>query len=148
VALASAVWICANSWIENRAIRQDLLARLKIRIWQFRCRRFDFAAEAMAFQRYVVAGSSEFPISDILDPTKGPSGRISGAPLLLRLHDFLAARFGMNDAAAWDHPLGLAKMRWAAYWEGEGGLEIANAQEEKFNQAVAEAERKGAEYLP
>src|SRR2546422_376258 len=85
-ALASAVLICANTWQQNLSLRTDPLFALKIKIWRWRNRHSDYIGEASAFRRYVEDGSLDLPISE-----RGRSGnsRISGAPFLLRLQQWL-----------------------------------------------------------
>lgn len=61
---------------------------------------------------------------------------------MLSLQQWLMLTLRLTEAEAWDYPVGLAKMRWATYWEREGGLEICNEQEAEFDAAVA---RKMAE---
>jgi hypothetical protein len=47
----------------------------------------------------------------------------------------------MSETQAWDYPVGLAKMRWAAYWEEQAGLEV-------YNEDNAEMDRLASEPLP
>ena len=138
VALASAAWICSNTWAKNRGTRTDRLASLKMSIWKWRCRKADFPKELAAFQRYVKAGSLEFPISDIYWPGRFEGSRNSGAPLIIRIHDFLCEHFNYTDEEAWDHPFGYAKMRWATHREAEGCLDIQTQGESEFDRKVRE----------
>ena len=148
VALAAAVWICANSWAENRRMRLSLWSNIKLDIWSWRCRRgrFDFKAEHEAFRRYVRDGSLHFPISEItiVGGELGGDPRPSGAPFLLSLQQFIMMKAGKSEEEAWDYPFGLAKMRMAVYYENEGSLAIKSEAEVIFDQAVAaERERAG-----
>ena len=145
-ALPAAVWLCANSWAENRSLRLSPLTNLKLNLWRLRRRfvRYDYLAQAAAFRRYVLEGSLEFPTSEISDSTLPTGGRPPGAAFLLLLHDFLLERdYVRTDTQAWDHPFGYAKMRWQTYWEDQGTLRIRNWEEESFDRQVKEREKKG-----
>jgi hypothetical protein len=87
----------------------------------------------------------EFPLSEITRPGSGPPGRPQGAPFALRLHQFLVTHLRLAAEEAWDYPLGLAKMQWAAYWEEEGGLQIYNWQDAEHDAFVAKCEAEEAE---
>jgi hypothetical protein len=51
--------------------------------------------------------------------------------------------FRLSEAAAWDYPVGMAKMRWAAHWEAEGGLDVYNAHESEADAHIAYWESQG-----
>jgi hypothetical protein len=107
--------------------------------------RCDFQKELEVFAKYRLEGSLEFPPSNVLHPHAGPPPRLPGCPMLLRLQQFLMLEFGLSESEAWDYPLGLAKMRFAAFWEQEGSFDIYNQHDADFDAFVAEQERKGAE---
>lgn len=145
-ALLNAVLICCQGWEQTRAMDADRLLRFKLFVWQHRLRRVDWEHESKAFESYREQGSIEFPLSDIVRSGSGPAARPPGAPFLLRLHQFLTIRLHQGEVEAWDYPLGLAKMQWAAYWEEEGGLQIYNFQDAEHDAFVAtcEAEERAA----
>lgn len=131
--LSSAVWICCQSWKENQRASFDPLIRLKLWIWRKRCRKLNFERELLGFLQYRAAGSLEFPLSDTTKPGTGRPPRIPGAPFLIRLHQFKVTRYNLDQAEAWDYPLGLAKCEWATYWEQEQGLEIYNLTDQEYD---------------
>jgi hypothetical protein len=150
-ALVTAVLICCQSWEDNRGMARDWLLGLKLAIWRRRLRRMvkrqgsKFWQEQLErFQAYREAGSLEFPLSEIIRSRSGPEPRPPGSPFLLRLHQFLVLKLGLSQAAAWDYPLGLAKMEWASYWEEEGGLQIYNWQDAAHDDYVAKCEAEDA----
>lgn len=166
-ALPAAVLICSQSWNELSVMRRDWLLSLKLWVWRRRINRISYAnsrefsprkknrrelasirvkpyleAELAKFIAYREAGLQEFPLSDIARSDRGPSPRQPGAPFILSLQQWLMLKFRLSEAEAWDYPAGLAKMRWAAYWESEGGLDIYNAHEAEFDEFVARNEAK------
>lgn len=122
--LIQGVWICANTWEENRNAANEFLSPLKAWIIARRFKSCDLAACLKAFNEYLEVGSLHFPISEIPRHDRKSGGRHPGAPFILRLHSFVMERLRKSEADAWDYPVGLAKMRWAAHWEQEGGLDI------------------------
>ena len=149
VALAAGVLICSNTWNQNRGMRLDPLLSLKTFCWELRRRwnRWNYTTEAALFRSYVQEGSLEFPPSEVVSPGQ-ESGRAQGSPFLLRLQQFLMLEFRMSESAAWDYPYGLAKCRWAAYWEAQNSLAVKNADEVQFERYIAEQEAKGAAQCP
>ena len=143
-ALTKSVLICCQGWEELRAMRSDWLIGLKLWIWKQRVRGVDWARQRAAFEAYRAEGSLEFPLSDIVRPGSGAPSRPPGSPFLLRLHQFLVIKLGLGQGAAWDYPLGLAKMQWAAYWEEEGGLQVYNYQDAAHDEFVAKCEAEEA----
>jgi len=142
--IAEAVLICSQSWREAEKMPFDSLLGLKLWLWRWRAHKLDFRAEIKKFVEYRKAGTVEFPISDVPEASRSPS-RIPGCPFLLRLHQWLMLHLRLSEAEAWDYPYGLAKCRWACYWEQEAGLKIYNAHDEEFDAFVLEQEKKGAE---
>lgn len=131
VDLAEAVWICHQTWAENRDELFDRLFFLKRWIWRARLKRkrIHFERELKAFADYRESGSLEFPLSGIPDPDgSGYPVRPRGAPFLACLHLFERAR-GLSVDQSWDYPLGLAKCEWQAHWEMEGALRVYNAED-------------------
>jgi hypothetical protein len=57
------------------------------------------------------------------------------------LQQWLILYLRLSEVEAWDYPYGLAKCRWACYWEQEQGLKIYNAHDAEFDAFVAEQER-------
>jgi hypothetical protein len=139
-ALAAAVLICSNTFEENRRMPSDLLLTLKIKLWNRRIRKMDLARELLAFAAYRNEGSLEFPLSEF--DSSGSSGHAPGSPLILQLQQFMMLNFRLSENEAWDYPFGLAKQRWCAFYEREGGLRIKNRHEMGFMEFVAEEERK------
>lgn len=142
--LLDAVLTCSQSWQENQCMVFDPLIRLKLWIWKRRCARFSFALELARFIAYRNNGSLELPPSEL--PRK-ESGRQLGSPFLLRLNQWLVLTLRLSEDHAWDYPYGLAKIRWAAYWEEEGGLDIYNQHEAQFDRFVAQQEARGREAI-
>lgn|SRR3990167_218294 len=142
--LKTAVYICASTWDELNALSATWTLRLKTFLWDRRTRHVDWLREAAKFAAYVAAGSVEFPISEIARPDRASAPRVPGTPFLLRLHAWLMTHLRLSEGAAWDYPIALAKMRWAAYWEQEAGLDVYNAHDAEFDLFVAEQEEKRA----
>jgi hypothetical protein len=143
-ALKVSVLICCQSWEEIGGMKSDRLIGLKLWLWNRRLRKMDWDAEGRAFAAYRKAGALEFPLSDVLRHRSGPAARPPGSPFLLRLHQFLVVRLGLSQVAAWDYPLGLAKMQWASHWEEEGGLELYNHEDAEHDAFVAKCEAEDA----
>ena len=143
--LKEAAFVCSQGWIETDRIYWDRLLSLKGRLWQWRFRGLDPAAELAKFIRYRNEGSLEFPPSEIQDPSRSGSTKVAGSPFALRLHHFLMFHLRLTEAEAWDYPLGLAKCRWGCYWEEYGGSSIYNEIEASADAYArkmdAEAER-------
>lgn len=147
--LYRAVLICCQTWQETREMPFEPLATLKLWLWKKRMGSgVDFDAERAAFLSYQAQGSLEFPLSDVARPGRGSAPRIAGSPFLLRLHGFVMENLRKSEAEAWDYPLGLAKMRWACFWEQQDGLDVYNAHDAEFDRFIAEQEKKGAEQCP
>lgn len=138
--LIQSVLICCHGWTEARRLSGDWLLGLKLRIWGRRLRKVDWPREREKFEQYRIEGCLEFRLSEIIRPGRAPRSRPPGAPFLLRLHQFLVTRLHKTEAEAWDYPLGLAKMQWAAYWEEEGGLQIYNWEDAEHDAFVAKME--------
>lgn len=137
--LAEAVLICSQSFAENERMAREFWADAKIRLWRWRCRRADFDMALATFQEYRDSGNLSLPPSGITTPGKTP-GRIQGTPFLLRLHQFIITQLRMSEAAAWDYKLGMAKMHWCAWWEGEGCYEVYNEVDAAHDEFVREQE--------
>lgn len=157
--LTAAVLICCQSWSQSSAMRQDWLLGFKLWLWRRRVAALSKAAlkatpgrpyivqEADKFNAYLRDGSAELPISDTPRAGKQESTRSMGSPYLLRLQQWVMTTLGLDEAAAWDYPFGLAKMRWAVYFEEKGALDIYNEADESFDRYIAEHEAKGASAL-
>lgn len=143
--LFEAVWICSSTFKECTEARSSLFYIPKLWLLKRRAKKYNFEKEAEAFRQYREDGSLEFPISEIPRPNRdsGPT-RPPGSPFLLRLHQFVMERLQKSELEAWDYPVGLAKMRWAAHWEQKNGLDVYNAQDAQFDAFIAEQEAKGA----
>lgn len=136
--LAAAVLICCQNVAETQAMNRDPFIGVKLALWRWRTRRRELVSELAAFEAYRVAGSAEFKCNE--PRANGGKIRYPGAPFLLRVFQFLVIHLRKSEAEAWDYPLGLAKMQWAAYWEGQGGLEIYNRHDAQFDKFCAEQE--------
>lgn len=138
------VLICCQTWAEYSS--PEFWAGLKARLWRWRTwqwrlpvMRERIQEEARKFIAYRTEGSLEFPLSEIARAGRNLTGvRWPGAPFFLRLHHFLTAHLGKSESQAWDYPFGLAKMHWAAFYEGEGSLDIYNAHDAEFDRFCAE----------
>ncbi len=130
--LPAAVLICSQTFDELQAVNTDLLFGLKAWIWRRRVKRMDVKGEVRGFMRYLQEGCLDFPGET---PTKTRQSRESGAPYLLRLHDFLMRHLGKSETEAWDYPLGLAQMRYAAFCEQEGCWEIQSEYDLEYAKA-------------
>jgi hypothetical protein len=139
--LAQAVLICCQSFEECKRMHSDWFIGLKITLWRRRVQKMNFGRELQGFLDYRASGSLEFPLTERVRCGASP-GRPAGAPFLLRLHQFLVTRLNKSDSAAWDYPLGLAKMHWLAYWESEGGVTIYNSHDAQFDRYCAEEDAK------
>lgn len=141
VDLPAAALICCQSWEENHRMPGDLLIGMKLALWKWRIRKMNLAQQALMFRQYQEAGSYEFPVSTIPKPdNKERKTRLVGSPFILRLHQWLMLTFRMSEAEAWNYPYGLAKCRWACFWESEGGLDIYNAHDQAHDEFVARME--------
>jgi hypothetical protein len=89
----------------------------------------DLPAEFKTFREYQLAGSLELPCQLPASRPDDQPSRYLGAPFLLRLHLFLVKEMNLTDEAAWNHPLGFAKMRYAAWMEENQRMEIKNEQD-------------------
>jgi hypothetical protein len=142
--LMQAVWVCSSTFEECRDAHASWLYLLKVWLVSRRIKKCDFKSETTAFRAYRADGSLEFKLSEIATPNNAPTPRPAGAPWLLRLHQFMVSQYRLTISQAWDFPLGEAKMRWASFWEQEGGLNIYNEHDASFDAYIAEQEAKGA----
>jgi hypothetical protein len=142
--LPGAVFICSRTWTELLEVRSHRWLALDMALWRWRIRArlSTFDAQLSIFLAYRNEGLLEFPISTIVRPDRGPSQRLPGTPFILRLQQWLMETLGKSEAQAWDYPVGLAKMRWAAHWEAQGGVDVYNAHDAEFDAYVAEQEAK------
>jgi len=141
--LSTAVLICCQSWDQLATMRGDRLLSLKLWLWRRRARKLDATVELAKFLSYRNAGFDEFPLSQVIRPTGSDARRLPGAPFILRLQQWLMQDLGLGESAAWDYPVGLAKMRWATHWEEQGGLNVQNAHEAEQDAHVAYWEANG-----
>jgi len=139
--LAEAVLICCQSFEECKRMHSDWLIGLKLGLWRRRAEKMNPELQLQAFLDYRASGSLEFPITERVTCGANP-GRPPGAPFLLRLHQFLVTRLNKSESAAWDYPLGLAKMQWLTYWELEGSVNIYNSHDAQFDRYCAEEDAK------
>jgi hypothetical protein len=140
--LRQAALICCQSWSECRRMHADPFLKLKIRFWKLRTRNISrplgFAAGVVKFIDYRNTGVLDFPPrKDVRKPGSTPT-RKPGTPFILSLQQFVMLHLGKTEAEAWDYPLGLAKMRWAAYYENEGSYEVYNEHDAEFERFVEE----------
>jgi|SRR5436190_11042607 len=140
--LPAAVLICCQSWDQLRTMRSDHLLGLKLWLWKRRIQKLDPVKELAAFNAYRAEGLLEFPISEIARADRS-NARMPGCPFILRLQQWLMREFRLSESEAWDYPVGLAKMRWAAHWEQEGGLDIYNAHEAESDRQIEYWESMG-----
>jgi hypothetical protein len=167
--LPAAVLICCQTWEENLAQRRDWLLPIKLWLWRRRVAkeskpqntlttqkketdplpripripRFEnpyWEQELAKFRGYLLEGALEFPLSDIPRPDGVSATRFPGTPFVLRLQQWLMTALKLSEAAAWDYPFGLAKMRWAAHWEEEGGLDIYGERDAQHDAFVSKME--------
>lgn len=138
--LPQAVLFCCQTFAEIQAMNKDRFIGIKLRLWNHRLRRRNLAQELSAFLEYRTRGTLAFPDEP---PDSTQRGRTLGAPLLLSLYEFMAAKVG--EIAAWDYPYGLAQMRYAAHLEGEGRLKIKNRYEVEADDAFSEWEKANPE---
>ena len=142
--LSSAALICSQTWEESASIDTGWLVPIKIKIWNWRVRRAAVAqlkqapaapyyfCELSKFANYLSSGSMDFPESEIPREAITPS-RSPGRPFLLSLQQWLMVEFRMTESQSWNYPFGLAKMRWAAHWEAQGGIDIKNKREVEWD---------------
>jgi hypothetical protein len=128
-----AVLICSQTFDEISGMNRDWLIGLKLKLWNRRVKRFNIFDELEKFKKYQAAGSLEFPCQlPSQSADSGPS-RYLGAPMLIRVHQFLVLNFRLTESQAWDYPFGLAKMHNAAWMEDNRRMEIKNAQDLKVD---------------
>lgn len=136
-ALPAAVLFCSQTFEQISAMNRDRFISLKLWLWNLRLRRHDGLSELASFLEYRTRGSLAFPD----EPADGrQSSRPLGAPFLLSLYNYLRAA-GDTDSGAWNHPYGLAQMRYAAWLETEGHLKIKNAFDIEHDRAFEEWEK-------
>lgn len=143
--LLKAIWVCSNTWDENKTAANQWLGPIKTKLL---CRRFKHCNLPLcieSFRNYREAGLQTFPLSKLPRPSESGTARIAGAPFLLRLHAFVMAHLHLSESLAWDYPAGLAAMRWSTHWEQEGGLDIANEHEAAHFAYVERREREKRE---
>jgi hypothetical protein len=138
--LPAAVLICSRTWDQLRAMDSERWLSLDLALWHWRARRMDHARELARFIAYRADGLLEFPLSDVARRDRGQTPRLSGTPFILRLQQWLMLHLRLSESRAWDYPVGLAKMRWAAHWEQEGGLDVYSQHDAEFDEFVAEQE--------
>ncbi len=133
--LFEAILICCEDWQGASAMNTDWLMPLKLWIWRKRTRKQITALAVEEFRHYRAMGSLCFKVNGAQSGQKTP--RPPGAPFLLRLHMFLMEQFHYTEAQAWDHPFGLAMMKWCAHWENKEALEIYNEVDSKTDEFQA-----------
>ncbi len=122
--IAEAALICSETWDGARAMNHDWLLPAKLALWRFRIRNEIAAIAAEDFRRYRERGSLCVPINP---PAPGQvTTRRPGSPFLIRLQMFLVEQCRLTDSEAWDHPLGLAMIKRAAWLEEKESLEVEN----------------------
>lgn len=142
--LPGAVLVCSQNWRENTQ-QDDRWLGLKLRLWSWRSRKADAKAELDIFGDYLKQGTLELPLSEVtMVNGENKVARPPGTPLVLILQQWLMTHFGLSEERAWDYPFGLAKMRWACHFEGEGTLHVYNAQDASFDQYAAAMDAKEA----
>lgn len=143
-----AVWICSSTWQELKDARRSFLYLPKLWLLKRNAKKCNrdlkyHPVAVQAFKDYRESGCLELPLSDNVRPERERSrGRECGTPFILRLHQFLCLTYRLSDVEAWDHPVGLAKMRWAAFWEQEGGLDVKNAFDAECDRLAEEANKE------
>jgi hypothetical protein len=168
--LLLAVLICRRSYRECCELQEaGWMTRLELAIWNSRMKRAQKAVQSprlvlrdhfAAFLDYQRRGSLEFRCEPPPD-TGSEYRRTLGAPFLLILHDFVmthcagdaAGRPARADSGpthlplfdAWDYPMGLAKMRYAAHMEYLGNMRVENGSEFKARMEKEEWEREHPE---
>lgn len=143
--LAEAALICSQSWTQVSSMPFDPLIGFKLWLWGFRVRRkLKFITrELQMFVDYRNSGSLAFQPSEFTDTPDSSSVKPKpprGTPPLLILQQFLVSQLHFSDVEAWDHPYGLAMMRWQSHWEGEGAFSVYNDWDHKRNSYIAREE--------
>lgn len=146
-ALLSAMWTCANTWEENRTSAHQWLGPLKSSLLARRFKQSDIAECVQQFLDYREQGCAQFRLSEIPRPVDRNAGsrRTPGSPLILMVFLFLVEHLRLTETQSWDYPAGKAYMLWQTYWEQEGGLDIYNAQDAKFDAYRERREREKRE---
>lgn len=139
--LAAAVLVCLKTWREVVSPRPDWLLPCKMAMWRRRTRNLLLEQEIAAFRAYRITGCLSFRSSEIQRPGT-TYGRSPGCPFILTLHEFLVTECHLTDEAAWDHPLGFAKMRWQCRMENLDRIELYNEEEAEFDAYCAREEAK------
>lgn len=130
-----AVMICANDWDSLQKFNRSWLALIALKVWRWRTRDADFALATADFANYRAAGCLDFRYNK---PTAGKAARRAGAPFILRLHQWIMEHHRLTYSRAWDFPMGMATMCWAAHCEREGTLEVFNEVDEASETFVRE----------
>jgi hypothetical protein len=115
-----AVWICSSTWTDLLRCKSSFFYIPQLCLLKRAAQKINripggFEKAVATFKAYREQGCSEFPMSDTIRPDRQKStSRDPGTPFILRLQQFLMLNFRLTEAQAWDYPVGLAKMRWAA----------------------------------
>jgi hypothetical protein len=135
-----AILICSATFDGLKRARESFLYLPILWLLKRRVSKCNLELAEKSLQEYRESGCLELPISDNIRPER-INNRDPGTPFILRLHQFLVLKFRLTESEAWDYPVGLAKMRWAAFWEQEGGLDVQNW----FDAHIEEVKRKANE---
>jgi len=146
--LAEAALLCSQSWTQSARMPFDPLIRFKLWLWGIRVRRLlkkqGVYSQLKAFVDYRNAGSMAFAPSDFIERPDSSNGMKPrpprGTPPILILQQFLVSQLHLTDDQAWDHPYGLAMMRWQSHWEGEGCFIVYNEWDAKQDAFISKEE--------
>jgi hypothetical protein len=140
-AIILAADVCCQSWEEyhtDYSAEDKAALDAKWETWKKAIANADYPLAIAEFRIYRLDGAQTFPTEEM--PSTDGEFRYFGQPELASLFNFLTITCGLPETAAWDYPLGLARMRRLAWLESEGNARITNAVE-------AEIARRRDEYL-
>lgn len=143
--LMEAALICHHRFEQVAGLNRDRFIGFKIKLWTRRTRGLELTVERERYLDYRIAGTGCFPTES---PTDARAARHPGTPLILRVHQFLMLTLGLDEATAWNYPMGLAYLRFAGWLEGQGMVNVKNEFDLEFDAGYEEFEREQAKKKP
>ncbi len=98
--LIAAVLICANTYEGGLSALTSRWLPLKLKVWGYRCGKFDVGAKIKLFQDYIEANTKQ---PDYWSEREGGS-RAPGAPIVQSMKVTMMSEFGMSESDALNTP--------------------------------------------
>jgi hypothetical protein len=133
--LISGVFICSNSWAENRRyLRQQWRAKAILWAWGKLARRFSIPQAVKEFASYIESGNA-FPE---IKPAKG--AKRAHSPWTARVYHFLRSS-GFSEAEAMNMPMVAVNVMYCAAAESEERMELLSGD---FMEAIRRSQGGGS----